>query len=161
MHGAPTGTVVVGRRSRLAEHQPGRHDQRKHGRRSSGGLFASGNEDGSGIPFSRRLGRCYELAGGYALDHDDAVLVHGSIQGFDNPRIGHGWVERGGEIYEPITNKMWHPAVFDALYNPVVDHRYTSDQLRLNIVRSRHWGPWEGSSGAYNDLKGKRREADR
>lgn len=55
-----------------------------------------------------RLGQCYVLSGRYVMDHQESILVHGSINGrrwtgkdFDNP---HAWVEDGDEIYDPVWN---------------------------------------------------------
>jgi len=40
--------------------------------------------------------RCFELAGRYALDHDDVLVVHGYAWG-----VPHAWVEiPGGIIYD-------------------------------------------------------------
>jgi hypothetical protein len=139
----------------LTEHLPGKHDQKRHGSKGTVGA------DGTKVPFAKRLGRCYELSGSYAMMHDDAVLVHGSIQGGGNPRIGHGWVEHKGEIYEPISNQMWHPIVFKAMFKSQVDAKYTSSEWKSKAVSTGHWGPWGKTSGAYNQLGGGRHEADK
>jgi hypothetical protein len=62
----------------------------------------------------QRLGRCYELSGTIALHNPHVMLVHGSIQGFNFPRIAHAWVELpDGSVWEPVTNKVWHRPIFD------------------------------------------------
>jgi len=153
MNGWPTGTVV--RRPALVEHLPGKHDQKRHGVKG-----AKVGADGTKVPFAKRLGRCYELSGQYAMAHDDAVLVHGSIQGGGNPRIGHGWVEHGDSIYEPISNELWHPVVFKAMFKAQVDAKYTNSEWKAKALDTGHWGPWGKSSGAYNQF-GLRHEADK
>lgn len=100
--------------------------------------------DLSGIPktLKERLGRCYELAGRF-ITNNVGILVHGSIQGFDNPRIGHAWVELpDGNIWEPASAKIWPVEIFSAMFNPEVEQRYDEDETRIAMLRSRHWGPW-------------------
>lgn len=90
-----------------------------------------------------RLGLCYQLAGRYAAHHDDAVLVHGSIQGRGKPRIDHAWVKLAdGQIWEPVADVTLDPRVFDAVFNPIEDKTYTSEQVNLQTLRFQHWGPW-------------------
>ena len=95
-----------------------------------------------------RPGRCYELSGRYILNDaaPDAVLVHGSIQGFGHPRIAHAWVEDGESgIWEPVTDEHYPPEVFAALFNPLREHTYTSCQTSLMALKTKHWGPWNAS----------------
>jgi hypothetical protein len=73
----------------------------------------------------QRLGRCYELSGLIALHNPHVTLVHGSIQGFNYPRIAHAWVELpDGSVWEPVTNKVWHHSIFDGFYRAEVTVRY-------------------------------------
>lgn len=92
-----------------------------------------------------RLGRCYELAGIYVLEGDDGLtLVHGSIQGFGNPRLKHAWVELPSDcVWEPATNKKWSKRTFELVFNPVVDVKYDHPALARNTVLFEHWGPWD------------------
>lgn len=64
-----------------------------------------------GEPFKARLGRCYELAGRFASHNEDAILVHGSIQGFGKPRLDHAWVEIDGGIWEPASGQLYQREV--------------------------------------------------
>lgn len=93
--------------------------------------------------FNRRLGRCYELAGKYAAFNVDGTLVHGSIEGMGNPRIGHAWVElKDGTVWEPITDQIWDARVFQAFFNPKVEKRYSSKETNVITMNHKHWGPW-------------------
>lgn len=95
------------------------------------------------LPYKQRLGRCYELAGEIALHNSTVELVHGSIQGFGAPRIGHAWVVLGDEsVWEPATNRVWGPAAFQAFYNAKVEKRYDQRAFLELMVTHEHWGPW-------------------
>lgn len=102
-------------------------------------------DDPSGkLEFRQRLGRCYELAGRFASHHDGVALIHGSIQGFGNPRIDHAWVELpDGNVWEPASGQVWDRAVFDVLYHPKVGQRFSHMDVLVNLCRERHWGPWD------------------
>lgn len=92
-----------------------------------------------------RLGRCYELAGRAAAFAElDVTLVHGTIEGFGNPRIGHAWlVLPGGDVWEPVSDEVWDAVVFDAVFDPGVVSEYGSGEVRVLMVRFGHWGPWD------------------
>ena len=90
-----------------------------------------------------RLGKCYELAGRYALDHPDAVLVHGSIQGNGHPRLGHAWVVlASGQRLDLVTEYELPRDAFERFFNAEVDATYTHTELCLQIVDAKTWGPW-------------------
>lgn len=101
-----------------------------------------GDEDGTGIPFEKRLGRCYELAGKYAMHNADATLVHGSIEGMGAPRIDHAWAETPRGVYEPASNSLWSPLVFKALFHPEVKDRYPRVDALKAMTKEGHYGPW-------------------
>lgn len=96
------------------------------------------------IPFKKRLGRCYELAGRFAMNNEGTALVHGSIEGFGNPRIGHAWVElENGKIWEPATGQEWDGDAFAGFFNPKLDEYYEHEELLKQVLRQKNWGPWE------------------
>lgn len=97
-------------------------------------------------PFNKRLGRCYELAGRLASHNEDAVLVHGSIQGFGNPRIDHAWVElENGNVWEPASNQEWDRRVFNEMFNPRVNKKFDYESVLKANLQYSHWGPWDGT----------------
>lgn len=101
-----------------------------------------------------RLGRCYELSGRYVSQgtESDMVLVHGSIEGLGNPRIGHAWVVIPGiGIWEPATNNIWDPEVFQAFFAPVEHHAYTQEEVWTFTLQTEHWGPWDESGSGPVD----------
>jgi hypothetical protein len=124
------------------------------------GLHTSSGEEESRpkTAFGQRLGRCYELAAKQVVfgegEHKPGdKLVHGSIQGFGNPRIGHAWVERAdGSIHEVIGQKDYPRFVFGALFNPIEDHVYTSAQATQWMLKSGHFGSWEPGSETDNQV---------
>lgn len=106
---------------------------------------------GDAETFSDRVGRCYELSGRYVMDHRDCKLVHGSIQGFDNPRIDHAWVILpSGEHYDTILDLALPESAFIDYFNAEVDATYSMIELAENSVRTGHWGPWPMQSQAVN-----------
>lgn len=88
-----------------------------------------------------RSGECYHLAGLFVLENPDTVLVHGSIQGYGNPRMAHAWVElASGLVWEPFTGELF--ANWDDFASTDEHTRYTHSELTRQIIESRHWGPW-------------------
>lgn len=101
--------------------------------------------------FRDRLGRCYELAGRFVVTDfanpaaRGSKLVHGSIQGFGNPRIGHAWVIMpDGTRYDPVADEEFDPEVHESYFNAIEDNVYDADEVRVWTVKTGHWGPWEG-----------------
>ena len=95
-------------------------------------------------PFKKRLGRCYELAGRFAMHNPGTALVHGSIQGFGNPRIDHAWVELGGKkIWEPASGKEWDSEIFAAVFKPKPHNWYETKELYAKAGTEGTWGPWD------------------
>ncbi len=122
----------------------------KHIQRRWGEIVASRDDEflarEDGLTFQDRLGRCYELAGKYVMRHHDCTLVHGSIQGFGHPRIGHAWVIfPSGAWYDVISDTSLPEDVFKGYFNAQVDATYTFTEMASASVRSGHWGPWDGS----------------
>lgn len=95
--------------------------------------------------YGDRLGRCYELAGRHvAFSSDDEVLVHGTIQGGGNPRIGHAWVELpSGKIYDPVLDQEFDPEVHKSFFSAQEEERFTQDEVQRMISDHGHWGPWD------------------
>lgn len=99
--------------------------------------------------FDKRLARCFELATKAAAygAPDGSTLVNGSIQGFDNPRISHAWVELpDGTVWEPITRDIIDPRIWKAVYRPVEDVRYSRDEVFQNMAAFAHYGPWDAAN---------------
>lgn len=93
--------------------------------------------------FEDRLGQCYPLSGRYVMENENTVLVHGTIQGGDNPRIGHAWViEESGDWYDLVTELRLPEDAFIRIFNPVVERRYTRDETFHMLATNKHWGPW-------------------
>lgn len=110
------------------------------------------------VDHGSRRGRCYELAGRYVVADVDAgcILHHGSI--FNpmfslNGPIFHAWVsvppEPGSKLpvelwwkYDPVADLMLPGQVHSYLFNPIELARYEEWQIRSEMLRSGHWGPW-------------------
>jgi hypothetical protein len=91
-----------------------------------------------------RLGRCYELAGNWVSSRPNAVLVHGSIQGPNMPRIDHAWaITVDGAVYEPVSDRLYSPDEFGDLFDDEEERHYTAQQVWATTLKTGHWGPWE------------------
>lgn len=110
-----------------------------------------------------RLGQCYKLSYQYVyrLYHDgieDGVrLVHGSIEGFGNPRIGHAWVVVPEGIWEPASNEVWDPVVWEAMFDPIEIISFTPLETLVQAMRFRHYGPWHDAEPVAPPRPRKRR----
>lgn len=97
-------------------------------------------------PVPGHLGRCYELSGKQVINSGDpgAHLVHGTIQGFGEPPIGHAWVELSdGSVWEPAGATVYPGEVFAALFNPVEHARHSAHEASVKMLVTGHFGPWE------------------
>jgi hypothetical protein len=94
-----------------------------------------------------RLGRCYELAGRYVSQHG-GTLVHGTVSRLhQTPPLDHAWViTDDGDVWEPVTDDTFHPAVFDYFFGGHEKARYTQEKVFLTSLRTGHWGPWDAPS---------------
>jgi hypothetical protein len=95
-----------------------------------------------------RLGQCYVLAGRFISSHEGqgAALVHGKIH---NPfrhgkykELDHAWIEKGGRVWEPTTDRWYEQGAFNALYQPIIYKRYSQEEVWKTSVKQGHWGPW-------------------
>lgn len=94
--------------------------------------------------FRARLGRCYELAGRHVMNaRDGSSLVHGSIQGAGNPRIGHAWVQLpDGAVYDPVLDQEFPADVHAVVFSARTEQVYDLEGVAVETIRSGHWGPW-------------------
>ena len=95
---------------------------------------------------TNNLGRCYELSSKYVQNHPDAILAHGTINGrrftgkdFDNL---HAWVEEGNRVIDIVWGKEFEKQVYYELMNAKVIETYDHEQVLINILKYKHWGPW-------------------
>lgn len=109
--------------------------------------------------FDARLGQCYFLAGLAVVDGDlgDGVLVHGtmhgrgSYRGKPHQRIGHGWVLLNTEpgqprqVWEPIRGEVYDAREWYGFARAREERLYNEEQIRINLLRHRHWGRWHES----------------
>ena len=98
-----------------------------------------------------RLGECYTLSGRYVLDHPDAVLIHGSVNGNK-----HSWVEttttipdnttgKGYKIeivFDPVLEKEYPKEYYYKELNAKVIKKYSHEEVIKTMLQYNHWGPW-------------------
>lgn len=104
---------------------------------------------------SKRLGRCYELAGRELLERccSHTRLVHGMIarNGFV---VHHAWLEweeewfrgSGTVCWEPVTDLTLPQDAFERLFGAEKQVEYTRDEASKLMLRTKHYGPWEERS---------------
>lgn len=104
-------------------------------------------------------GDCYEAAGRYVTDAafvgqaDSHTLVHGVVSGqgpLEGRRFGHAWVEVDDVVVDASNgrNLVLPRDAYYRLGRVVAEEcrRYTPEEATIEMVRSKHWGPWEGES---------------
>lgn len=111
-------------------------------------------------------GRCYETSFIWVLAHQthlperaaialDIKLVHGSIQGADQPRIGHAWVTFRGQdrryAYEPsigviLPEKDWRTWADARAYVT-----YPAASIPKLGGQHQHYGPWHAVPFGLDD----------
>jgi hypothetical protein len=97
--------------------------------------------------FETRLGRCYELAGSYAIAHQEASVVHGTIKSADTSPLNHAWnVNPDGTVHEPATDRDFTPTAFERLFSPTVTREYTGVEATVKMLKAEHYGPWDDDS---------------
>lgn len=103
------------------------------------------------------LGDCYRWAYNYVRKHPSAVLYQGMVTApyADGPEepFGHAWVVDGGVVKDWQTmvagfggrykGKGWPVDVWATRWKPTNVRRYTLDQARAELLRNKHFGPWE------------------
>lgn len=92
-----------------------------------------------------RIGRCYELSGNFQVDNQEYTLVHGFITdriGDTGHTIDHAWVEKDGEVYDPVLDKSYPTDIYEALTGAEEIIRYEYIKTLNNIQKTGHWGPW-------------------
>ena len=84
---------------------------------------------------SDRLGQCYPLSYRYATRRPGRTLVHGSIQGMGQPRIGHAWVRNpDGTVHEPATDEDWSADLFQAFFTPAWgEHSHEHESVEFPV----------------------------
>ncbi len=96
-----------------------------------------------------RLGRCYELAGRWLLDHsddDDALLVHGHIynpfEGGNYSELDHAWIVKADQVWDPTLGKWWNKEAYYQLFRVEEYATYTFEEMAKLMLQTKHWGPW-------------------
>jgi hypothetical protein len=124
----------------------------KPGKRFPGDCYAKAAE----YLATRKISRDF---GGSTLPMEDGVLVHGMV-GSGGMKIGHAWVEIGGKVFDGTKQEFYDKDDYYRQMNAEVEHRYTPAEVFRFMVRTKHYGPWEGTAGVVaGPLKRKRRRA--
>jgi hypothetical protein len=108
------------------------------------------------IPENSKGGDCYQVSGRYIMDsglmggNPNLVLVHGIVTGqgpIEGIQYGHAWVEEGDICIDLSKGKeiKMPKTLYYTLGNidPSKQFRYTPEEMRKNILKYKHWGPWD------------------
>ena len=96
-------------------------------------------------------GDCYEANGRWMIGKDNSYrLVHGvAILPSDGKPFGHCWIEKGSQVMDysngkdiKISKKKYYD-LGKIPVNPYKLYKYTSEKMGLNIIKNKHWGPWD------------------
>ena len=145
LHGSEAGVLAVEQPSDSEIKVAAKPDLIVEGDTMTGSLVieAKGTDPSESITGFDRMSRCYELAGRYLMANDGTTMVHGTV---DNgaKEIRHAWVvDQDGEIFEPTTGIHYDPTSFEAQYHPAERIRYPQDRAMVQMLRFKHWGPWD------------------
>ena len=85
-----------------------------------------------------------------APDAKKWILCHGvGILQSDGKPFGHAWVENGSRVIDQSNgNDINFPKklYYGLLKAPVKGtklYKYTSEQVAINVLKIKHWGPWD------------------
>ena len=108
------------------------------------------------------IGLCFQYAYQF-WRKNGGVIVHGTVHDpWDGHPFAHGWVEKGGKVYDWQNMEMRKVgpkpiAEFYDVWKPVRMTRFEdSEEILLSFARSRHYGPWPPFS---KSIKGQDRSA--
>ena len=94
----------------------------------------------------KRDKRCYELAlrGIHQPGAAGFLLVHGTVRGPGDSRVGHAWLldPVGGRIYDPVLDQWFGEAGHTKFVAAFAERRYTPQQAAEAMLAANHTGPW-------------------
>ncbi len=93
-----------------------------------------------------KLGQCFVLSGRYVLNNSDAILVHGTINGFrftgkDFDNL-HAWVEEKDEVFDPVWDKRFPKDLYNEIMNVTIHKKYNQEEMLKIMLQHGNWGPW-------------------
>lgn len=99
-----------------------------------------------------KLGRCYELAAKFQIEHRQFTLVHGRVtspfDGSPHPVIDHAWLEADGISYDAVLDRYMPLELFNAVFEPERLFTYPWRAAAEKILATEHFGPWDYSDRA-------------
>lgn len=96
-------------------------------------------------------GECFDWAYANLPNASNAKLVHATVH---DPWTGkaypHAWIERAGRVYDwqSVARGLgpgprgWLRRKFYAAYDPIDVATFNYDESRVQVLRTRHYGPW-------------------
>ena len=96
-------------------------------------------------------GDCYQANGRWMIGKNDSYrLVHGvALLASDQKPFGHCWIEKGSQVMDysngkdiKISKKKYYE-LGEIPVKPYKLYKYTSEQMGLQILKQKHWGPWD------------------
>lgn len=95
-------------------------------------------------------GDCYEVHIRFLRDEvdkheqDDWTLCHGTVTNAAGDEVKHCWLEHNGYAYDFSNgNRFEFPSdEYHEITKARDVTRYTSEEISVNVIKYRHYGPW-------------------
>ena len=103
-------------------------------------------------------GDCFKVAGRAIIEDESLKLVHAFVYGqgpMKGRRFEHAWNEKGNTVIDnsngqkTVMNKKQYyklAGVVKKAPRGVAYRSYTSTEGLVNMLKNRHWGPWDLST---------------
>lgn len=110
-------------------------------------------EEMEGITLDKvELGKCYDNAGKYLLDHPyvGGKLVHGTANLIKELPLefGHGWVELpGNKVFDGTANKFFRKDDYYKKLKVVKEKEFGYEEMSTMMMKHETWGPWHNTRG--------------
>lgn len=102
-----------------------------------------------------RLGKCYQQAGYFVMDHRGATLVHGTVsigqaksEDGSGVAIAHAWVElNDGFVYDGVQDRFYEKADYYAKMRAAAEQTYGGQEACEMMLERKTFGPWGPTAG--------------
>lgn len=114
-------------------------------------------------PSKRYWGDCYRRASDYVLAHTpghgpcapltNVRLVHG-VCGDGNVLWAHAWVDLPGSlVFDGVRQQFYDRAGYMRIFRATEEATYGSSAMLLQMVATRHYGPWHEGVLGHNSTR--------
>jgi hypothetical protein len=76
------------------------------------------------------------------MDNAEWCLVHGEVCGQNQEYIGHAWLEKDDEVYDPVLNEFMTFEAYRVGYAAFRIQKYSAEEAAVLMLKEKHFGPW-------------------